>query len=607
MPYWGDIATAVATQHTADNSLYAQIGAGFTAATGITSCAAPTGVAATDNTNFQAALTAGSGKTIYLRPGTYNLTAAPTLTSFTTIVGDKSTILQCNVTGAMFDLTNLNQVRFIGMYFSVIGTNMTLFKESGNFNCSWSNILATGTHTLVSPQPTQICFDSSNNSGDNSIDTRSEISGFGIGFRTGSFATYLTNSKISNCQYSIYSQTSFSAGMIITDSTLASTPGGVTISHIYIPDSSGKWFITNTDMEGATETLHIGSGVLSHGPTQFSITNCNLEGTTTIMNIQSAYGFTMSGIVFSPDPSATPTSLIINGTGAPAGYAAGLTTNVTADAAVIAVGLFPSGWNYIGSTATQFQGLAVSSLPQYMPTGNYVLIPPATSTSTSAALGNATLRAVPFQVPRNLTVTKIGAEVTTVGDAGRSVSDMVTNGTTTITSATAAFVSTDRGRLVTGTNIATGTYIASVTNGTTAVLTIAATGSGSGGSLVISGCVIRLGIYADNGSGFPGALVIDAGTIDGHSATVQEITISQALSAGTYWFGAVVQGVTTTQPTMRTGTPAFAPISSSTIPATNAIYFGYAAGGTVNNGLPNPFNSPSPSGTGGVRGFIKTT
>ena len=56
-----------------------------------------------------------------------------------------------------------------------------------------------------------------------------------------------------------------------------------------------------------------------------------------------------------------------------------------------------------------------------------------------------------------------------------------------------------------------------------------------------AGSVVRLGIYADS-SGLPGSLVLDSGTINGTSATYQEITISQALSASTrYWLMAVAQ------------------------------------------------------------------
>lgn len=73
---------------------------------------------------------------------------------------------------------------------------------------------------------------------------------------------------------------------------------------------------------------------------------------------------------------------------------------------------------------------------------------------------------------------------------GRTVTDMVTNGTTTVTSAAAAFTPSDVGRPVVGTNIPTGgtplgTRIASVTNASTAVLTQAASGSGTDGTLTI--------------------------------------------------------------------------------------------------------------------------
>lgn len=58
----------------------------------------------------------------------------------------------------------------------------------------------------------------------------------------------------------------------------------------------------------------------------------------------------------------------------------------------------------------------------------------------------------------------------------RTVIDGVTNSTTTITSATAAFVAGDVGRIVTGSaDIPVNDTIASVTNGTTAVLAVAAT------------------------------------------------------------------------------------------------------------------------------------
>lgn len=62
---------------------------------------------------------------------------------------------------------------------------------------------------------------------------------------------------------------------------------------------------------------------------------------------------------------------------------------------------------------------------------------------------------------------------------GQTFTDGVSNGTTTYTSATAAFTSADVGRTITGTNIPSNTTISSVTNATTIVLSAAATGSGT--------------------------------------------------------------------------------------------------------------------------------
>lgn len=74
------------------------------------------------------------------------------------------------------------------------------------------------------------------------------------------------------------------------------------------------------------------------------------------------------------------------------------------------------------------------------------------------------------------------------GAGGRYITDAVFNSTTTITSATAAFTSFDKGRFVEG-NLAIpeGTYIASVTNATTVVLSQAATNSTSSNTVAIQG------------------------------------------------------------------------------------------------------------------------
>lgn len=117
-----------------------------------------------------------------------------------------------------------------------------------------------------------------------------------------------------------------------------------------------------------------------------------------------------------------------------------------------------------------------------MPTGQYLFTASPNVTGTSATLGVGTLRVVPWVVHAPITMTRIGGEITSAGEAGSK---------------------------------------------------------------------LRLGIWADNGSCYPGSLILDAGTIAGDSATVQEITISQSLARGLYWVGAAVQVVSVTQPTVR--------------------------------------------------------
>ncbi|MGC2108235.1 MAG: hypothetical protein WA655_01880 [Candidatus Korobacteraceae bacterium] len=96
-----------------------------------------------------------------------------------------------------------------------------------------------------------------------------------------------------------------------------------------------------------------------------------------------------------------------------------------------------------------------------------------------------------------------------------TVSDMVTNSTTTITSATANFSAEyDFQRPVHGTNIPAGDYITSVTNATTAVLKVAATGSGSGGSLTRYWCGLCLNDLTVSGPGFTFNPDVNAGIVN---------------------------------------------------------------------------------------------
>lgn len=124
-----------------------------------------------------------------------------------------------------------------------------------------------------------------------------------------------------------------------------------------------------------------------------------------------------------------------------------------------------------------------------------------------------------------------------------------------------------------------------------------------------AGCTLRLGVYADDGKGFPGNLVLDAGTIPGDAVAVAQVAISKLLPPGVYWVGEVVQGVTTTQPTVRSLTQALyaagVPLTNGSTPIANApINIGYAKTG-VTGALPATWGATVSPTTVAGRVFVK--
>jgi hypothetical protein len=59
------------------------------------------------------------------------------------------------------------------------------------------------------------------------------------------------------------------------------------------------------------------------------------------------------------------------------------------------------------------------------------------------------------------------------------------------------------------------------------------TGAGAAGALV------RLGVYGDNGSLYPGSLILDAGSVDASTTDTKPIAIDLTLEPGVYWLAAL--------------------------------------------------------------------
>jgi hypothetical protein len=122
------------------------------------------------------------------------------------------------------------------------------------------------------------------------------------------------------------------------------------------------------------------------------------------------------------------------------------------------------------------------------------------------------------------------------------------------------------------------------------------------------GSLLRLGIYADNGSSYPGALILDAGTVTGAAVGFPELTINQTLGPGIYWMSAATQAAPTTQPQVRQNSTQWTPpvdlLTGSVPPTAGQALVGYFQ--TATGALPAVFSSTVQTIGAGARIFVKT-
>jgi hypothetical protein len=111
----------------------------------------------------------------------------------------------------------------------------------------------------------------------------------------------------------------------------------------------------------------------------------------------------------------------------------------------------------------------------------------------------------------------------------------------------------------------------------------------------------RLGIYSDNGSGYPGSLLVDAGTVASDTTGWKTVTISQSLAPGIYWLVAVTQGAPAAVPTYTA--IASHPIMLATT-FTASVPFGYTMSAT--GALSGTFGASVSTTTAPVRVWLGT-
>jgi len=106
-----------------------------------------------------------------------------------------------------------------------------------------------------------------------------------------------------------------------------------------------------------------------------------------------------------------------------------------------------------------------------------------------------------------------------------------------------------------------------------------------------AGSLVHMGIYNDDGTGRPGILLADIGSLNGASATVQSIgSLNIPLPAGMYHYCQILQNITTTQPTMRVQAASFIlPTDNTAMPGVATNNGGWVNAGPWPGALPNSF------------------
>jgi hypothetical protein len=108
------------------------------------------------------------------------------------------------------------------------------------------------------------------------------------------------------------------------------------------------------------------------------------------------------------------------------------------------------------------------------------------------------------------------------------------------------------------------------------------------------GTVARLGIYADDGDCYPGALVVDAGTVAVDAIAIVAATINQSLTKGLYWLVIVSDGT----PQIYLGYFAWSPLGNTATDFSTAWVRSQWSKASVGTGaLADPFVSGATAGS----------
>jgi hypothetical protein len=130
-------------------------------------------------------------------------------------------------------------------------------------------------------------------------------------------------------------------------------------------------------------------------------------------------------------------------------------------------------------------------------------------------------------------------------------------------------------------------------------------GIGTEIATVTAGGSVRLGLYTDSLSGaYPGALVVDAGTVSAATAAAVEATISSlSLTPGIYWLATMPEGANIPMRCHNGATPL---VQALTLPNTGAnADCCYSATGVTTGAMPPTFPVGAVAAASGPKAFVR--
>lgn len=373
----------------------------------------------TAKATIAAAITALSSGGVIEVAGTHTVSAAwPQPANGTVIRGrGNSTRITFSVSGVLCTLTSASQVHFADLRISLQSAFGQAFEVDTSFRCTWRNVTIDGLHNTGTGATYrgQVGIAFRGNAGDNRM-IACDLNNLGEAVQSSVIMNWLIGCNIGNCWRGLHVDAgTHSGGMVVESCTFQGSSIGAAqvAAHVLVDVDANLLVIDNCWMETCTTAIQLGSG--TNGPTGATIRNTKLAATSKCLDIQASSQTRLDQLVFSFDPGQAPTELTINAANAPEGTAVGL---ISAQVFDFPTSTFPYRWSFTPRYSVIDKLRTITVLT---PKSGRYFHPISSGRPDTDDMPNGVLLAVPWLLYAPTSLTRIGVDVATAGDAGSKV------------------------------------------------------------------------------------------------------------------------------------------------------------------------------------------